>query len=291
MPTVLGSSVPVIGKTIQIYLPDGKPRGVKIAEITSRTVQVIVVPRSELELAAKRPELCAVGIYFLVGADETVAEQKVYVGEAEDCLARLRQHQKNKDFWQVAVIVTSKTQYFTKAHVKYLEWYCHSLIDRAGRFQLENGNMPPRPFIPEAVQADLADNFESIQVLVSALGYPLFDEIRKPERADLLICKGKGAQATGEYTEDGLVVLAGSTANREETKSAVGGWVTRIRLPLIESAVLVPQGELYRFARNYVFPSPSSAAVAVLGRNANGWTEWRYEDGRTLDEVHRQTEL
>ena len=27
------------GKTIQIYLPDGNPRGLKIAEITSRTIQ------------------------------------------------------------------------------------------------------------------------------------------------------------------------------------------------------------------------------------------------------------
>jgi hypothetical protein len=29
-----------LGKTIQIYLPDGNPRGVKIAEFTSRTMQV-----------------------------------------------------------------------------------------------------------------------------------------------------------------------------------------------------------------------------------------------------------
>jgi hypothetical protein len=31
------------GKTIQIFLPDGNPRSVKIAEITSRTVQVLLV--------------------------------------------------------------------------------------------------------------------------------------------------------------------------------------------------------------------------------------------------------
>lgn len=34
-----------------------------------------------------------------------------------------------------------------------------------------------------------------------------------------------------------------------------------------------------------------SGAGVVLGREANGWNEWKYEDGRTLDEVHRQVEI
>ena len=38
-----------IGKTIQIYLPDGNPRSIKIAEITSRTVQAILIPRANLD--------------------------------------------------------------------------------------------------------------------------------------------------------------------------------------------------------------------------------------------------
>lgn len=56
-----------LGKTIQIFLPDGNPRSLKIAEITSRTVQAILIPRSILDEAAKRPELDNVGIYLLFG--------------------------------------------------------------------------------------------------------------------------------------------------------------------------------------------------------------------------------
>ncbi|MEO1878335.1 MAG: hypothetical protein ABGX40_00025 [Methylococcales bacterium] len=41
-----------IGKTIQIYLPDGNPRSLKIAEITSRTVSAILVPRFKLDEVA-----------------------------------------------------------------------------------------------------------------------------------------------------------------------------------------------------------------------------------------------
>jgi hypothetical protein len=36
-------------KTIQIFLPGGDPRGSRVAEVTTRIVQVIEVPRSLLE--------------------------------------------------------------------------------------------------------------------------------------------------------------------------------------------------------------------------------------------------
>ena len=275
------------GKTIQIFLPDGNARGLRLAEITSRTVLAIAIPRANLDVAANRPELSGVGIYFLIG-DSEEGQPLVYVGEAEDTLARLRQHNKGKDFWSTALAVVSKTQYFTKTHVKYLEWYCHEAMKRAERFQLENSTLPACPFVSESMKADLHDNFETIQVLAATLGYPLFDQIKPPARNAVLLCRGKEAEAKGEYTEDGLVVFAGSTANLEEVKSAAGTWVTRIRQPLIDAHILDRTGNVYRFAKNHVFRSPSAAAVAVLGRNANGWTEWKFADGRTLDEVKRE---
>jgi hypothetical protein len=35
-----------IPKTIQIFLPGGDPQGIRVAELTTRIVQVIEVPRS-----------------------------------------------------------------------------------------------------------------------------------------------------------------------------------------------------------------------------------------------------
>ena len=37
-----------------------------------------------------------------------------------------------------------------------------------------------------------------------------------------------------------------------------------------------------------VFASPSMAAMALMGRSANGWVEWKAASGRTLDELKRQ---
>ena len=109
-----------MGKTIQIFLPDGNPRSVKIAEITSRTIVAMLIPRSKFDYAVSRKELKNVGIYFLVGNPEEETKTQLYVGEAEDCLTRLKQQNKDKEFWNIAIVIVSKTQFFTKAHIKYL---------------------------------------------------------------------------------------------------------------------------------------------------------------------------
>lgn len=273
------------GKTIQIFLPDGNPRSIRIAEITSRTVQAILIPRQKLEDATARNELSNVGIYFLIG--NTEEDGILYVGEAEETITRLKTHNREKEFWTHAIAIISKTQYFTKTHIKYLEWYCYDQAKKVGRYKLENTNIPTKPFTSESMEADLYDNFDTLRVLVATLGYPMFDEMVKPERKQVLFCKGKDALAEGEYTEDGLVVFAKSTCNLVESKAS-GSWVSGMRTKLIESGVLVKNDNGYVFTANHIFSSPSAAAATVLARRANGWIEWKYKDGKTLDEVIRQ---
>lgn len=275
------------GKTIQIFLPDGNPRSVKIAEITSRTIQTMLIPRSQLEFASTRDELNNVGIYFLIGNSDESSKPLLYIGEAEICLNRLKQQNKSKDFWDIALVVISKTQYFTKTHIKYLEWFCHTEADKVSRFKLENSSIPSKPYISESMEADLLDNFETIKILVSTLGYPIFDQIKKPEKKDILFCKGKDAIAEGEYTEDGLIVFSGSKCNLKESKTA-GTWVTGMRRKLVDNGILIQKDDVYIFAMNHIFSSPSAAAAVVLARRANGWIEWKYKNGKTLDEVKRQ---
>ena len=70
-------------RTIQIFLPDGNPRGVRIAEITSRTIQAILAPRARLDIAATRDEIQNVGVYFLIGTDEEENKPLLCAGQAE----------------------------------------------------------------------------------------------------------------------------------------------------------------------------------------------------------------
>ena len=46
-------------KTIQINLKDGKPAGIKIAQLSNSTAKVFVIPRDEINFVNTRPELTA----------------------------------------------------------------------------------------------------------------------------------------------------------------------------------------------------------------------------------------
>lgn len=259
----------------------------RIADITSRTVQVCLIPRASLDLALKRDELAAPGIYILFGSSEEDGKPTAYIGEAENFAKRIKNPDHQKREWTHAVVATSKTGFLTKTHVKFLESISIEAATKANRYKLENSKGSTKPHVRESDEADIWDFFETAQLLVSTLGYPIFDEVTKAKKKDLLYCKGKEAKATGEYTEDGFVVLAGSICQRDLVPSA-GKWASIRRQKLIEQSVLVDDGKVLRFNENHSFSSPSAAADMILGRSANGWVEWKYENGKTLDEVKRR---
>jgi len=137
--------------------------------------------------------------------------------------------------------------------------------------------------------AELRDNFGTIQTLLSMLGFPILDPLPREESTDKqtkLFCRGNGAEATGEYTEDGLVIFEGSTA-RLETTTSVPAAVERRRQNLRADGVLAKEGGYLVFQENHPFNSPSAAAGVVLGRSSNGWYAWEDGDGHSLDELER----
>jgi hypothetical protein len=275
-------------KTIQIFLPTGEPRGIRVAELTTRIVQAVAIPRSDLATAKARAELDHVAVYFLFGESEGAAKPIVYIGQTEDVRKRLDQHNANKDFWQTAVLGISRTHSFTQAHIRYLEWYCLEQAQSVGRFTIENGNTPSKPFVTEPMEADLLDVFDTLSTLVATLGYPLFDPvIRASATNELYYLKSKDAEATGELVEDGFVVRQGSFGRAEIVPSAKDQ-IESLRRTLVNGGVIVAaeNGRL-RFTQDYLFRTPSGAACAVLGRSANGWIEWKNAEGKTLDETRR----
>lgn len=275
-------------QTIQIFLPDGSPTSVREAEITNRLLKAILFPRNKIQEVAKREMVHFTGVYFLFGTDEDGTSPMVYIGEGEDCYKRIQAHNRSKDFWTHCVVVTTKTNEYTKTDGKYLEHFCLEQAQKVGRYKTDNDTGSKKPSIPESREHDLLDNFETLKILLATLGFPLFEEKRKAKSAkELFYCKGKKAAAKGEFTDDGFLVLKGSKANLEEVPR-VRPWVTSQRENLINAHVLKEVGGVLEFMEDQIFSSPSAAAAVVLGRSSNGWMEWKTKDGKTLDEVKRK---
>lgn len=275
------------GKTIQIFLPDGNPRSIKLAEFTTRTVKAILIPREKLEYAFQRQELKNNALYLLIGDSVEGVRPLLYVGETEDCITRIKDHNKKKEFWTSAIVLISSNNQFTKAHIKFLEWHCWNNAKNVGRYSLENTNNLTKPQIPEPLEAELYDNYDTIKILVSTLGYPIFDPITKSNKKNTMYCKGKDAFAEGEYTEEGFVVFAKSKTNIELAKGS-GEWVKNLQTKLIADGILVKENGVCVFKSDYIFSSPSAASAIVLARSSNGWTDWKNKEGKTLDELYRK---
>jgi len=282
-------------KTIQIFLPGGDPRGIRVAEITTGIVRVIEVPRSLLPEFLKMPESEQVALYFLVDKPEDVAKQKVYIGQSGDLRTRLATHNKEKEFWEKALVLISLTNNLTNTHVQFLEWHCLEATRKAGRCDDENGNGGSKPHTPPPLEADCLEIFDTGRTLLATLGYPIFDPVASagsPTKAEeLFYCKGPGTNAKGLYTPEGFVVLKGSTGRKVNVPSIAGTADERFRTNLIDAGVMRPDGDTVVFDEDHLFRSPSMAAVALMGRTANGWLEWKSKDGKTLDELKRQAPI
>ena len=283
-------------KTIQIFLPSGDAHGIRIAEITTRIVQVIEVPRSLLSDFLAMEQSSQVGVYFLIGEDSEESEQQVYVGQTGDLRSRLATHNQKKDFWERALVLISKTNSLTQTHALFLEWHSLQQIRKAGRFSDENGNSGSLPHTPAPLEAECLEIFETGSILVSSLGFPLFDSVvsqglKQDVSKDSFYLKAPKQGITGEgiYTSEGFVVMAGSIANLENAPS-IGDANRRWRQRLIDSGAMAKDssGQL-AFQKDHLFRTPSGAAMALLGRKANGWTEWKDRQGRTLHQVKRES--
>jgi hypothetical protein len=283
-------------QTIQIFLPSGDPRGMRVAEITTRIVRVIEVPRSQLGDFLRMPEAQQVGVYFLMGELSEAGLPRTYIGQSGSVGKRLEQHHQNKDFWNRAFVLISLTNSLTQTHGLFLEWLAIAEATKAGRYGLENGNTGSQPYTPAPLQADCHEIHETAATLLATLGQPIFEPLTSAPTAkgivELFYCKGSGADGVGEYTTEGFVVHKGSKGRAEIVPSIQGTSHERMRSQLITEGVLTENagnaGSMLVFTRDHLFSSPSTAAMAVMGRSANGWVEWKTASGKTLDEVKRQ---
>ena len=277
-------------QTIQIFLPAGDPQGIRVAEITTRIVRVIEVPRSLLGDFLKMPEAEQVGVYFLFGEDEDGGAPRCYIGQTGSLKTRLSQHNAAKDFWNRALIAVSLTNSLTNTHASYLEWLSIQQALSAGRYVMDNGNAGARPHTPPPMQADCSEIHDTMRMLLATLGHPVFDPLSKPvatggqsDDGELYYCRARNAEGRGQYTEEGFVVLKGSNGRADVTPS----FLSRARERLLKQGVLVLEGDRVRFERDHLFKTPSGASDCLTGGNTNGWLEWRRADGRTLQELER----
>ena len=280
------------GFTVTLFFPNGDPDGIKEIRKFNWSGYGLVIPRNTYEIERKKERLTTLGagVYFLVGSDEKPSLPKIYIGEGDSVADRLYAHANHKDFWTHAVIFTSNDGNLNKAHVQYLESRLIDLAQKAKKSTLDNENNPTLPSLSKADIADCEGFLENILLCLPILGYPFFDMVdssRKVSQDFFIESESKGILAQGYETSGGFAVTKGSHATKEEAPSMYDNG-RMMRQALIDKKVLVPAGTSYQFSQDYEFSSPSMAAGVILGRPANGRTEWKTKDRKTLKMVQEE---
>lgn len=273
-------------KTIQMCIFDGNPNGRIMCELSNWNGRVYKISRNDLSEFANRPDCEYTGVYFLFGKNED-NKDTVYVGEAEKMLVRLKQHLKDHNYWNDCVVVISKDNILNKAHVKYLENKFYTLAVDSKRSSIINNTVPTCSSISEFDESMLTEFIENARLLVNTLGYKVFDKIDtsvvEKENSDTIfhIAAARGADAKGLLVPDGFMVIKGSKIAKDTVPSMASNLVN-LRNIMLEKNII---NQEFVFVTDYIFTSPSLAASIVMGRNANGRTEWKNINNKSIKDI------
>ena len=273
-------------KTIQMLIFDGDPNGMIMCELSNWNGRVYKIARSELSKFKERSDAQNTGVYFLFGKNID-GEETVYIGEAEKIYSRLKRHIKDEIYWGDCIAVVSKDNLLNKAHVKYLENIFYNLAVKASRATVINSTIPTCSSIAEFDLAMLEEFIESTKMLVNSLGYKVFDGVDESIKSQqdslryFYIDAARGATGKGLIVSDGFAVLKDSKI-ADPVSASMSASLVKLRDKLIAAGII---DSSYCFVKDYIFTSPSLAASIVMGRNANGRTEWKTKEHNTLKHI------
>ena len=308
------------GRTIKLFLVDGSPSGLILAEIHNWTGKVLSFPRGLLPHVLKtREEVAKTGVYFLLGPDpENPYRPFVYVGESDDLAKRLTWHDKDdaKDFFEQITLIVSKDQNLTKAHGRYLESRLIDIIRQAGEAALKNGNAGQPVSLPESDQADMEYFLQQVRTVLPVLGLNFLQEIPRSKSTALTITDAvhavvepaespqfelsylNGKVHADAYEAEGqFVVRAGAVCRHPDEatkplKDARYAYIMNdLRSSLANGTLAVASGQtgFARLTRDKAFKSPSRAASFVCANPMSGHTYWRLKaSGQTYGEWREQ---
>jgi hypothetical protein len=283
------------GRTIQLFLVDGKPTGLRKATIHGWTGLLFVSGASAFGDLTSRSEVDRTGVYILSGPDpDKSGGTRVYIGSGNSVSERIEQSAKKRDFWETAITVTTSDDDLSKGHTEYLEARLIRLTIQAGRVALDNGTQPDtdRRRLPEADVANMEQFLANLRIILPVIGLDMLKpqpravtQIAKPveertvEDVHFEIRHKSGIEATAVEEDGEFIVLEGSEAliDTGYVQKSYGG----LKEKLIAEGVLVPHevGRL-RFIKPWPFNSPSAAAATILDRNSNGRLEWKVRGSR-----------
>lgn len=269
-------------ETLTIQLIDAQPDRIRICHVEGESLVTIVIPKEDLAEAKSLPNIPQRGVYYLLDEDHGNVS-RVYAGQTTQGIGRLDAHKAKKEFWNKAVMFLDDDQNISRDALDVLEAKAIDYVRTHGSYETDN-SVTPKPYVDPYKEESVERLHERILFRMAALGYDLDRVDRGPEGTPPVFhTKKNGIRGAGRYDKatGHFTVLAGSKVDlsRPVLKNAD---VAETRREVFGDASGIAE-----LADDLEFPTPSAAAVFVLGGSQNGWVEWVSADDKTLNQVYR----
>lgn len=275
-----------MGKTIITHFLEGTPKGIQSLQISNKTIMGFIIPRAEIQKAKQLEELLVIPcLYILIDESEAV-KPKAYIGQTDDFISRMYEHNLKKDFWDKVLVFISQAGTLNKADVLYLEFFGINHARKINTYNTEeNKQNPKHPKLQRHSIDTLNDFFNDVKFITEFAGYTIFKSPTKSKQGHQIFhTTGRNSNAKGFYSENGFTVLKGSAIASTVVNSF--GWKEKRETFLTEYTQVIDNAIILK--SDYTFKSPSTAADFCTGSSNNGWLVWKNKDGKTLDEVFRK---
>lgn len=280
------------GKSIKIFLADGKTNGFKHVEITNWSAQALSFSRKRLSELSEWEEAHKSGVYMLFEKIAFNEQNSVYIGESENVAKRLLEHDRNKDFWNEAIVFTSKDENLTKGHIQYLESRIIALVKECDRYSINNTNYPIKINLPKSEKAAMEEFIHNMKIILGSLGHQLIEKIEDNSSAidegELFVLKKlKKIVAEGKLQDNGFLVKRGALITKVAKAYLHNGDIKR-RENILNSNQVVDNGEYWLLQEDVLFSSPSGAAAFIKGQPVNGLLEWKNKEGESIKDLENK---
>ncbi|MCD8346118.1 MAG: GIY-YIG nuclease family protein [Oscillospiraceae bacterium] len=274
-----------ISKKLEVIYHNGQPDGIRSIRRHLSTMTTYVIPRPLLSEAKKISGINRPGIYYLISENDDNKIAEIYIGQTQNGVARLDDHNRSKDFWNKAIMFLADSKTFSLDMISGLEAYAIGKAHEAKRYKVEN-TVNPRYEIDEYDMPLIEEAYEEIQFIMATQGYKMDNSKASLNESNILHTTRNGIAAFGVYDGEKFEVLEGSQIDIDRKCHSAS--IERQRKTAIENGDIAYSDGIYKTTVSISFKSVSSAATFVLGGSINGWDAWKDKDGKTLNEVVRR---
>ena len=189
--------------TIQIFSTTGDPQGIRIIQKTNWSGVGVVFPRESIAEVIKEEYAQRPGVYILVG---DLAEETVYIGEADPVAVRLKQHLQKDWSWGVFFV---DSHGIGKTEVQFLESELVRIAKEVGSAILMNKNVPNKPNMSRPSQAAATVFLQEMLLILPMIGIKAFLPSKDTPLTTAAAPRKEGEkQTTAKGTWDTIVVPA-----------------------------------------------------------------------------------